>query len=76
MLWIKCNRDKRGIEEFQQKDIYIPIIGKDGVPLDTPEVQKAKERHYFAIIKAKAREHNPHHQEEEQEPAEYPPADP
>lgn len=72
-----CWREKRGLEEHQQQDIYIPIIGKDGVPLDTPEVQKAKERHIYALAKAKAREHNPHHQQEEDEEiAEYPPPDP
>lgn len=45
----------------------MPIIGKDGVPLDTPEVQKAKEQHMIAHAEAKAREHYPHHHYEETE---------
>lgn len=45
---------------------HIPIIGKDGVPLDTPEVQKAKQQHYIAHEVAKAQQHYPHYENDEE----------
>lgn len=59
-----------------QKDIHIPVIGKDGVPLDTPEVQRAKEQHFIAHEVVKARQHYPHHGNEEEEAAYYPSVQP
>lgn len=61
------HREKRDISFYPHKEEHIPIIGKDGVPLDTPEVQKAKEHHFLAHEVAKIREHNPHHEYEEEE---------
>lgn len=37
---------------------YVPIIGKSGVPIDTPEVQFARKQHFAAIEAVKARQYH------------------
>lgn len=59
--------------EHTQQDIHIPIIGKDGVPLDTPAVEKARQQHFLAHQIAKARLYNPHHQQNDDEEGAYTP---
>lgn len=48
---------------------HIPVIGKDGVPLDTPEVQKAKQQHFIAREVVKTQQYYPHHYENDEEGA-------
>lgn len=62
---------KREVE--YQQEIHIPVIGKDGVPLDTPAVQKAKQQHFLAHAVAKARQYNPHYQDSDDEEGAYAP---
>lgn len=35
----------------------MPAIGKSGVPIDTPEVQFARERHLAAVAEVKSRQY-------------------
>lgn len=55
---------------------HIPIIGKDGVPLDTPEVQKARQQHFIAHEVARARKYHPHFYENDEHGAYVPPVIP
>lgn len=49
------------------QEIHIPIIGKNGVPLEPPEVQRARRQHLLAHAAAKERQYYPHYNEDDYE---------
>lgn len=59
--------EKRHIDYdyYTNQKIHIPIITKEGVPLDTPEVRKARKQHLLAHAIAKARQYYPHSESDE-----------